>query len=81
MMINSYYSGGGGAGGMCAPFGFAGLQLFISCVFMSVVKFLGFSFPSDTFCRARFIDRYCLNLIMKCLVFSFYGDEKFCWVE
>lgn len=48
MIVNSYYFGGAGAGSVCAPFGFAGLQLFISCVFMDVVMFLGFSFPSNT---------------------------------
>jgi hypothetical protein len=60
--------------GVDVPFGFARLRLFISCVFMGLVKFLGFSIPSETFCGAEFVDRYYLNLIMKCLIYSFYGD-------
>ena len=50
-------------------FGFAGVRLFISCVFEDVVNLLDleFFFPS-IFCRAGFVDRYCLNLFF--LVFS-----------
>jgi hypothetical protein len=36
---------------------------------------LGWSFHLSTLCRARFVEKYCLNLsILKCLVFSIDGD-------
>ena len=44
--------------------GFAGRKLSVACVFVGTVSFLGLGFPSSAFCRAVFIDRYCLNLIL-----------------
>ena len=36
-----------------------------SCLcFFSAVSFPGFCFPSSTFCKAGFVDTYCLNLVL-----------------
>lgn len=52
-------------------FNFIDMRLFISCVFMSVGNSLGWSSSSSTFCRAKFRDRYCLNLtLLWSIVFS-----------
>ena len=32
--------------------------------FLSVVSLLGLSFPSISLCRAAFVERYCLNLVL-----------------
>ena len=40
---------------------FASLGI-IFCVFMDVVILLGLEFSSSIFCRAGFVDRYCLDL-------------------
>ena len=44
--------------------GIAGVRLFIACVFMDLANFLGLEVLSSTFCRAQFVDRYCLNLVL-----------------
>jgi hypothetical protein len=38
---------------------------------LAYLTYLSKNFPSTTFCRARFVDKYCLNLvfIMECLYF------------
>ena len=41
---------------------FANVELFIYCVFFCVVDFIGLQFSSSIFCKAGFLDRYCLNL-------------------
>jgi hypothetical protein len=45
---------------------FAGIGLLISCVFLDVVLLylLCWSFPSSVLCRAGFVDKYCLNLVL-----------------
>ena len=48
---------------VCFPcFVFAGMELFISCIYLDAVILLGRSFPSSIFCKAVFVDRYFLNL-------------------
>ena len=50
---------------VCFPFlGFADGSLSISYIFVCVVSILGLCFPSSTFCRAGFLDTYCLKLVL-----------------
>ena len=54
-----------GGGGRCvSSFGVAILELFVSCVFLGVGELLCWNFSSSIFCRAGFVDRYCLNLVL-----------------
>ena len=43
---------------------FVGMGLFISCALLGVVCLFGCSFLFSIFCRVRFVDIYCLNLIL-----------------
>ena len=58
---------------VCFPFlGFDAVKLSIAYVFVCVwLTFLGWSFPSSTFCKAGFVDRYCLIFLWNTLGFSF----------
>ena len=50
---------------VCFPFlGFADGSLSVSYIFVCVVSILGLCFPSSTFCRAGFLDTYCLKLVL-----------------
>ena len=50
---------------VCFPsLGFTSGKLSVVCVFVGVKTSLGWSFPSSTFCRAEFVDKYCLNLVL-----------------
>ena len=41
---------------------FVGVRLFVYYVFMGAVASLHWTFPSSTFCKAGFMNRYCSNL-------------------
>ena len=69
VIVSSCYFGFVVGGGLvlcvCFPYlDFAGVGLSIAYVFVGVANFLGWSFPSSTFCRAGFVDMYCLNLVL-----------------
>ena len=50
---------------VCLSFlGYAGGGLSDVCVIVGVVGFLDQGFPSSTFCKAGFVDTYCLNLVL-----------------
>ena len=50
---------------MCFPsLWFADVSLSVACVFVGAVSFLRLEFPSSTFCRAGFVDRYCFNIVL-----------------
>lgn len=67
----------GGGGGcvclrMCYPsLNFAGLGLFIPCVFVGVISLFHWSFPSSTYSGAGSIDRNCLCLSLSRNVLPF----------
>ena len=50
-------------------------EIIIFCVFLSVVSFLRLKF---SFCRARFVDKHCLNLvfIIECLSLSIVMESR-----
>ena len=44
---------------MCfSSLGFSGMRLSVACVFVGVIASLDGTFPSTTFCKAGFVDRY-----------------------
>lgn len=59
-------------------FDFAGVRSFIPC-FEDVVTSLGWMLPPTIFCRAEYVDGYCLNLDLLCnILFSVSnGNWKF----
>ena len=60
---------------MCVfSFGFAGVELFISCVFLGVVTILVLDFPSSIFCRAELVERqfFKFGFVIKYLIFFIY---------
>lgn len=75
-----------GSGGVCVCFPFFDLMIWnysLWVIFGGVwLTSLGWSFPTGTFCRAGFVDRYYLHLILSWNVFIFciYFDWTFCWV-
>lgn len=57
---------------MCYPsFNFAGLGLFILCVFVGVISLFHWSFPSSTYSGAGSVDRDCLSLSLSWNVLPF----------
>jgi hypothetical protein len=49
------------------------------CLFQGVVSLLMFSFPSIISCRTRFVERYCVNLVLSwnIMVFPCMVNESF----
>ena len=42
------------------------------CVIVDADNFLGLRFSSSTFCKAGFVDAYCLNLFLSLNIFFFH---------
>ena len=54
------------------PFWFTCWRLYILCVFLDVVNFCRWSFPSSIFWRAEVLNKYCLNMVLSRNIFFLY---------
>lgn len=52
-----------------APLWFTCWGLYILCVFLDVVNFFRWSFPSSIFCRAGVVNWYCLHMVLSRNIF------------
>ena len=78
MVVNSGYIFGGSVCGFpsfnCVGGGWSDV-----CAIVGVVGLLGLRFPSSTFCKAEFVDMYCLfksAFVMEYLIFSINDERK-----
>lgn len=64
------------------------LAFFFGSCWFEIILSLSWNFPFNSFCRAEFVDRYCLNLILLWIILIFpymliesiAGYNSLCWL-